>query len=82
MARSDSKVIATIEVDIDTALNFLESQFSDPEVRWGGLRSLIAKQKAAEHRVHSDVCHKSPSKTHSWYGSSQGYVCEHCGTRR
>jgi len=45
MARSDSKVIATIEVDIDTALNFLESQFSDPEVRWGELRSLIAKHK-------------------------------------
>ena len=30
----------------------------------------------------ADVCHESPSKTHSWYGSSQGYVCEHCGTRR
>lgn len=30
----------------------------------------------------ADVCHDSPSKTHSWYGSSQGYVCEHCGTRR
>lgn len=52
----------------------------------------IAKMKALSEKLEqevtrltkraADVCHESPSKTHSWYGSSQGYVCEHCGTRR
>lgn len=40
-----------IEVDIDRALDFLEQQFTNPEQRWGELRSLIAKQKAAQPRV-------------------------------
>jgi len=77
MAKTDSKVIATIEVDIDTALNFLESQFSDPEVRWGELRSLIAKQKAAEQRVHSDACYVCEEE-----GVKAGNVCPTCGTRQ
>lgn len=47
-----------------------------------GFEKLPVSQIAAQQSVYWTLCHKSPSKTHSWYGSSQGYVCEHCGTRR
>ena len=44
--------------------------------------SLTMVEQSAQQPLALDVCHESPSKTHSWYGSSQGYVCEHCGTRK
>jgi hypothetical protein len=62
------------------AKEFAESGFANPPVVTHGIARAVLE--AAEQKRVPDVCHKSPSKTHSWYGSSQGYVCEHCGTRR
>ena len=71
-----------VKHEIEAALIWLEEGNIERAKLHLGFALQWRNDEANQHRVYSDVCHKSPSKTHSWYGSSQGYVCEHCGTRR
>jgi hypothetical protein len=71
-----------VKHEIEAALIWLEEGNIERAKLHLGFALQWRNDEANQQKRAPDVCHKSPSKTHSWYGSSQGYVCEHCGTRR
>lgn len=71
-----------IEVDIDRALDFLEEHFTNPEARWGELRALIAKQKAAQQLGAVDDAERGEFEREHLHPEGFERGCELCNPHR